>query len=86
MPGEPVSDSEISRGLVLHLDPDALVAAGATFSCPEALRVQGSHFFVCVDAGDAETTRWVPLYTKSGPERVAIDTAGSSGHPKVTEG
>ena len=86
MPGDPVADDEISRGLVLHLDPDELEVTGATFSCAEPLRVQGNHFFACIDVLDTEISLWVPLYTKAGPGRVPIDTAGSSGHPKITAG
>jgi hypothetical protein len=83
MPGDAIDDEEVTVGLVLHIDPDALESAGATFTCPATSRVQGSHFFVCVDA---EGGRWAPLFTAGNPGRVAVDVAGSSGHPKVTAG
>lgn len=86
MPGDPVEPIEISRGLVLHLDPDALELEGATYSCPRPKRVQDGHFFVCVDASDSAARLWTPLFTAQTPGRQAVSTEGSSGHPKVTGG
>lgn len=87
MPGEQPSDEELSRGLVLHLNPDVLSSSGATFSCPSANRVMGGHFFLCVeDPDEGGLTKWVPLFTADNEGRIAIDTADSVGHAKVTEG
>jgi hypothetical protein len=77
--------SDISPGIVLHLDPDRLEAEGGTYSCAYSERVQGQHFFVCIET-TVSKTRWLPLYTNDGPGRVRISNQGSTGHPKWTAG
>lgn len=87
MAGDQPSDEELSRGLVLHLNPNVLSSSGATLSCPSANRVVGGHFFLCVeDPDESGLTKWVPLFTAENDGRIAIDTADSVGHAKVTEG
>ena len=78
-----VRPEEIAIGLVLHLDPEVLLLHGATYSCAEAFRVKGAHFFVCVAAAGVKQ-RWVPLYSKTGPGRRAIPTSSLRGHAKWT--
>jgi len=81
-PSPVVAPSEIVPGLVLHLDPDELERSGGTYSCPNPFRVQGGHFFVCLNVS-GHIARWLPLYTNDGPGRTLL--AGSrSGHPKWT--
>jgi hypothetical protein len=80
-----VSLAELGVGLVLHLDPDSLEAAGATFSCARGARVRGGHFFVCVAHDEvSKTGRWVPVYTEDGPGRFSVDAAMKVGHEKWT--
>lgn len=76
--------SEIAPGLVLHLDPDELERRGATYTCPRDLRVQGGHFFLCLE-DDGSTGRWLPLYSSTGPGRFLL-TGKRLGHPKWTSG
>lgn len=80
-----ITEDEIGMELVLLLDPDTLEQSGGTYGCPPAFRVQGEHFFLCIEADDANG-RWVPLYSKPGKDRVAISTQGRTGHPKWVEG
>ena len=77
--------ADITVGLVLHLDPDCLQLHGATCSCAPAFRVQGQHFFVCIDATPGQT-RWLPLFSRPGPGRLMLASAGASGHPKWSRG
>jgi hypothetical protein len=80
-----VSLAEVGVGLVLHLDPDTLEAAGAAFSCDPRARVRGGHFFVCVTHDVARRTgQWMPLYTQDGPGRVPVDATLKVGHEKWT--
>jgi hypothetical protein len=78
-----LTEPEIFRGLVLHLDPDALEREGGTYSCLPDRRVHGGHFFLCleVDAGQGE---WLPLYTKDGVGRRVLEKDGRRGHSKWT--
>jgi len=80
-----IDETEINRGLVLHLDPDVLVGFGATYSCDDTRRVTSGHFFLCLRVV-GETGEWLPLYTKPGPGRIGILEDGRSGHPKWTDG
>lgn len=80
-----VTEAEISPGLVLHLDPDELIAAGATYTCAEAERVRGGHFFVCLKT-NGQLSRWLPVYTDDGPGRVEILATDRRGHAKWTGG
>lgn len=72
-------------GLVLHLDAAELLKFGATYTCEQALAVQGAHFFVCIEA-DAKGGAWVPLYSDPGVGRKLIDGAAKQGHQKWTAG
>ena len=76
-----VDPAEIVPGIVLHLDPDTLVSDGAECTCTEAQRVRGCHFFLCVRA-TGEHSRWLPLYSRAGLNRVQLSQRGRSGHPK----
>ena len=79
-----LSESEIDRGLVLHLDPDALEEAGGTYTCSPDRRVRGGHFFLCVGADD-ELGDWLPIYSRDGVGREPLSASGRYGHPKWTE-
>jgi hypothetical protein len=73
---------EITPGLVLHLDPDTLLALGADCTSLSDIRVRGPHFFLCLSVSGA-VSRWIPLYSRAGPGRVEL--AGHRvGHPKWT--
>ncbi len=80
-----VAPGEIKRGLVLHLDPDELVAHGGSTNVDEALRVRGQHFFLCLTS-NGQDSRWLPLYTSGGKDRVELPRAARDGHPKWTDG
>jgi hypothetical protein len=75
---------DIAAGLALHLDPDELERLGGTYTCAKPFRVQGGHFFLCLD-DDGSVGRWLPLYSQAGTGRVAL-TGARSGHPKWTGG
>ena len=79
--GRVVDHGEIVPGIVFHMDPDALEAEGATYTCPETRRVRGNHFFLCVGVV-GELSRWLPLYSKDGLSRTRLSHLGRSGHPK----
>lgn len=76
--------NEIEDGLVLHLDPDELEAEGGACTGAAGLRVQGSHFFVCI-ASDEQYGNWVPLFSVDGPMRVLLPDEEKAGHPKWCE-
>src|SRR6266571_6872739 len=76
---------DIRVGIVLHLDPDTLEKEDATYTCDEAAKVQGQHFFLCVKTGGSET-EWLPLYTNPGPGRVELASEGRKGHSKWLDG
>lgn len=78
-----VTEAEIAPGLVLYLDPEELLAAGATYICAEAERVRGGHFFVCLKT-NGQWSRWLPVYTDDGPGRVEIPATERLGHAKWT--
>lgn len=78
-----LSEPEITRGLVLHLDPDTLEREGGVYTCSADARVQSGHFFLCLSVGDAGG-RWLPLYTNPGVGRRRLSPLGRSGHPKWT--
>ncbi len=75
---------EIQPGLVLHLDPATLIAAGATASCPADKRVVGGHFFVCVTTAKDGSSTWIPTYSNRAIGNVEIPSAAKSGHIKWT--
>ncbi|MCA9504496.1 MAG: hypothetical protein R3F16_20920 [Myxococcota bacterium] len=79
-----INPTEIRDGLVLHLDPDELEAAGGTCTGAGPARVQGSHFFVCIAAND-ESGNWVPLFSGSGPYRDLLPDKEKVGHPRWRE-
>ena len=69
---------EIRPGLALFLDPDFLLARGASYTGQEQGRVRGPHYFVCVSVvGDA--SEWVA--TSSHPALGRILIRRKSGHP-----
>lgn len=76
-----IDPHEIVRGMVLSLSPEILEAEGGTYTCRPSFRVEGDHFFLCLDpvAG-----KWVPLYTQPGKDRVRLSAYGRTGHPKWT--
>lgn len=82
---DPDLASEIAPGLALHLDPDRLLAEGATFTGDPVFRVQGQHFFVCIEAGGG-SSRWAPLFTNANTGRVLLPHEGRAGHPKWVKG
>lgn len=51
----------------------------------EATRVQGQHFFLCIEVGH-DSSRWIPLFTNANPGRVELPKSGRSGHPKWVHG
>ena len=77
--------SEIVRGLVLHLDPAVLAANGGVPSCKPERAVQDGHFFLCLST-EADSGRWVPLYSTGGEGRKRLEAPGRKGHPKWTRG
>lgn len=79
--GRVVDPAEIGPGIALHMDPDTLAAEGATYTCPEARRVRGCHFFLCIRI-TGEHSRWLPLYSRGGLNRLQLSQRGRSGHPK----
>jgi len=76
---------DIAVGLVLHLDPDRLEKDGGTYNCPPETRVQGQHFFLCVEVNE-DQSKWLPLFTNAGPGRIALTTEGREGHEKWVDG
>jgi hypothetical protein len=75
-----IEPHEITRGLVLHLEPDVLVASGARFTCELLHRVHGPHAFLCIEAG-AEGGRWLPLYSRMTTGRQPLPAHGKRGDP-----
>jgi len=82
-PAGRITEGEICRGLVLHLDPDALIENGATCDMPEANQVRYPHFFICIEAGEIETL-WVPAFSREHYGDISID--GRHGHRKWVQG
>lgn len=78
-----ITEAELEPGLVLHLDPDELLAQGATFTCSESKRVRGGHFFLCLSV-EENAGRWLPLYSNMGIGRQALEQTSRTGHPKWT--
>ena len=79
-----IKPHEITDGLVLHLDPDELEAEGGCCTGTESVRVQGSHFFVCI-ASNEDSGNWVPLFSVAGPSRTFLPHEEKEGHPKWCE-
>lgn len=77
--------ADIGPGLVLHLNPKRLLATGAKVTGPAATWVEGDHFFLCVGL-DGKRSRWVPLLSNPGKDRVLVSPEGRSGHEKWTGG
>src|SRR5437016_4897991 len=82
---DPNLAADIAVGIVVHLDPDRLLQEGATHTADDATRVQGQHFFLCIEAGPG-VSRWVPLFTNNNPGRVELPQQGRSGHYKWVQG
>lgn len=80
-----VTEDEIGMELVLVLNPAVLEANGATCGCAASLRVQGDHFFLCLEADDLIGC-WLPMYSKDALQRVTISTSGRTGHTKWVNG
>jgi hypothetical protein len=71
---------DIAPGLVLHLQPDVLMAKGGRFVADREQRIMGRHYFVCL-AVENGTGTWAPATTKDGPGHVPLDKAGATGMP-----
>jgi hypothetical protein len=80
-----LSPHEIDVGLAVHLDPDALEQGGGTYTCPRALRVQGAHTFLCIEAF-ATRGRWIPLYSMMATNRKILPAGGRRGHAGWVDG
>ena len=80
-----MTEAEIVPGIVLHLDPDTLSDRGGTYTCTDAQRVQGGHFFICLSVDDG-AGKWLPLYSNPGVGRDELTVNGRTGHPKWTKG
>jgi hypothetical protein len=72
-------------GLVLRLDPDALLNEGARCSCDLDLAVKAQHFFLCI-ASDAKEAFWVPLFTGPRVGSREIPSSAKTGHPRWSTG
>lgn len=80
-----ITEAELIPGLVMHLDPDTLLAQGGTYSCSDDQRVRGGHFFLCLSV-QGSLGCWLPLYSNPGVGRTQLTADGRSGHPKWTSG
>lgn len=80
-----ITPEEITPGLVLHLDPDALEEKGGTYTCSSNFRVRDGHFFICLLVKDGMGL-WIPVYTNDGIGRTKLSTNGRTGHAKWTVG
>lgn len=79
-----ITEAELVPGIVLHLDPETLMAERGSYTCSDEVRVQGGHFFVCLSM-DGDVGSWLPLYSKPGVGRVKLTSDGRTGHPKWTD-
>ena len=71
------------RGLVLVLNPAALLLHGATCHVfNKSWAVQKSRFFLFVREADDGNFWLTPLFSKSGLHRVLIEKVAMLGHPK----
>ena len=78
MPG-----SKIREGFALFLDPRLLAALGASCNQHEEERIQGLHFFLCIDMDPAlERFLWVPITSKQKHGRIVIAAADKTGSPQ----
>jgi hypothetical protein len=68
---------DISPGLVLHLQPEVLLAKGGRFENPTP-RIAGTHYFLCLVKEDGMGT-WAPLYSRMADGRELLDKAGAVG-------
>ena len=73
---------DLGPGIVLHLDPDELERLGGRYTGGEVFRVQGGHFFLCLD-DDGSVGHWLPLFSKPGTGRFLL-TGQRHGHIKWT--
>lgn len=76
---------EIAVGLSLHLDPNRLEQEGATCTDPPGVRVEGQHFFLCVEVSNTHS-KWIPLFTAPNTGRIALPSDGRQGHSKWVGG
>ena len=72
-------------GVVLHLDSEELARYGARCTDNSSVAVQGSHFFLCIEA-DSKEGAWTPLFSDPGVGRVLIESDQKKGHQKWTAG
>lgn len=76
---------DIVVGLVLHLDPNRLAQEGATCTDPPGVRVEGQHFFLCVEISSG-SSKWIPLFTARNAKRNQLAADGRQGHQKWVGG
>ena len=76
---------DIVVGLSLHLDPQRLEQEGALCTDPPGVRVEGQHFFLCIETS-GDTSKWVPLFTAANAGRLPLPKVGRAGHPKGVNG
>jgi hypothetical protein len=62
---------EISPGLALRLDPEALLGNGALVTAPPFARTRRVHYFICVEVRGRYST-WVATSSKPGPGRLPV--------------
>ncbi|MBK7209716.1 MAG: hypothetical protein IPH99_05050 [Xanthomonadales bacterium] len=68
-------------GLVLRMDPDALIREGATCSCAEHEAVHAQHYFVCIEA-NARDGLWLPLFSAPRVGTKELPNAARIGDPR----
>ncbi|MDD5556558.1 MAG: hypothetical protein PHN82_04815 [bacterium] len=73
-----ISADEIKEGLVLFLDPEILIAKGATCSVPDNYRARKSRPFLCIDA-DSSSGTCIPLYSSDAKGRGPIEEDSKEG-------
>lgn len=76
---------DIAVGLSLHLDPQRLEQEGALCTDPPGVRVEGQHFFLCIEVS-GNTSKWVPLFTAANAGRLPLPETGRAGHSKWVRG
>ena len=80
-----IAKPSIKPGIVVHMDPETLLAGGSTTTAPDGVRVKDVHYFICLDRTEA-WAKWIPCFTDNGPERQAIQQQEKTGHPGWTQG
>ena len=74
---------DLTVGLALFVDPDVLLAEGASYTGEETARIQGRHYFLCLECGDSEG-RWLPLFSTHRFDRQEL-VAAKTGHAGWTD-